>query len=155
MMSNISTNPQGHSAASSPSAAPHHHGHTIKDEILHDIGQHNAPENPCRKYAKMICLIISWVFIMCLLASTKEKIIPTKQLAVPFDETKSWVFPNQPESGRISIYLEGSFLADAFSNVTTNYLSVYLQSVIQAETAESNVTGLLGKREISYHVGCF
>lgn len=71
--------------SSPPHPANEDHNH-IDD---HDTGQ--SP-NTCRKYSKMVFLLISWLVFTSILTSKDEKHITLKQIVVSANQTKSEFF---------------------------------------------------------------
>ncbi|XP_055600405.1 P protein-like isoform X1 [Uranotaenia lowii] len=127
---------------------PHvHHlaGHYIgnitppKHDDLNDTGQnHSDEDNPFRKYTKIICLFITWMVIIGFLVVKDEKLIHPKHLSVPDGRTRSYVLPKVPLSTRVRFTFEGTFLGEPYTNITVNYLTIYLQSM--SSTLEGNMT---------------
>lgn len=116
-----------------PTHSPSFHlPHPLVSEAVKD-------EHPCKKYSKIICLFIAWLFIMGLLTSKSEKKEFIKHLSVPSHKPKFFNLPNLPESNNIGVSLYGAFLPDDFSNMSANYLTVYLQGVTSdLETNETD-----------------
>ncbi|XP_035779788.1 P protein-like isoform X2 [Anopheles albimanus] len=127
---------------------PHvHHlaGHYIgnitppKHDEINDTGQTNLDEDhPFRKYSKIICLFITWLLIMAFMVVKDEKLVASKHLSITPDRTKSYILPHLPQSSRVKVTLEGTFLSEPYSNITENYLTVYLQML--TSTLDANLT---------------
>ncbi|XP_058453934.1 P protein-like isoform X2 [Malaya genurostris] len=140
---------------------PHvHHlaGHYIsnitpKHEDFSDTGQNQMDEDhPIRKYSKIICLFITWMVIMCFLALKDEKIIAEKHLSIPVGKPRSYILPKLPLSTRVKLSFEGTFLGEQFSNITENYLTIYLQSLtsdLDRNVSDSRSAELGSVRNIS------
>ncbi|XP_050083930.1 P protein-like isoform X1 [Anopheles aquasalis] len=127
---------------------PHvHHlaGHYIgnitppKHDEINDTGQTNLDEDhPFRKYSKIICLFITWLLIMAFMVVKDEKLVSSKHLSITPDRTKAYILPHLPQSSRVKVTLEGTFLSEPYSNITENYLTVYLQML--TSTLDANLT---------------
>uniref|UniRef100_A0A1S4H1G3 CitMHS domain-containing protein n=2 Tax=Anopheles gambiae TaxID=7165 RepID=A0A1S4H1G3_ANOGA len=125
---------------------PHvHHlaGHYIgnitppKHDDINDTGQTNLDEDhPFRKYSKIICLFITWLLIMSFMVVKDEKMVEPKHLSISPGKTKAYILPHLPQSTRIKVTLEGTFLSEPYSNITEHYLEVYLQML--SSTLEGN-----------------
>ncbi|XP_058826333.1 P protein-like isoform X2 [Topomyia yanbarensis] len=141
---------------------PHvHHlaGHYIsnnpppKHEDYNDTGQNHIDEDhPFRKYSKIICLFITWLLIMGFLVVKDEKIITDKHLSIPVGKPKAYILPKLPLSSRVKLSFDGTFLGEQFSNITENYLTIYLQSLtsnLDKNVSDTYSTELGSVRNIS------
>ncbi|XP_058125318.1 P protein-like [Anopheles ziemanni] len=127
---------------------PHvHHlaGHYIgnitppKHDDLNDTGQNQLDEDhPFRKYSKIICLFITWLLIMAFMVVKDEKLVEPKHLSIAPFKTKAYILPHLPQSSRIKVTLEGTFLSEPYNNITEHYLTVYLQML--SSTLETNIS---------------
>ncbi|XP_052864843.1 P protein-like [Anopheles cruzii] len=128
---------------------PHvHHlaGHYIgnitppKHDDINDTGQngHLDEDHPFRKYSKIICLFITWLLIMAFLVVKDEKLIEQKHLSVSPGKTRAYILPHLPQSSRVKVTLEGTFLNEPYSNITEYYLTAYLQML--TSTLEANLS---------------
>lgn len=78
-----------------------------KDDERHDI---HHDQNPFHKFGKMGCLIFVWLLMVTFLASTPEKHLETRQLAIPIEEPRIYNFTQTPSGTRINATLSGAFL---------------------------------------------
>lgn len=63
-----------------------------------------------------------------MLTYTPEKKIQQKQLSIPILKAKQYTLPNLPLSPRVLLSFDGGFLNEKFTNRTSQFISVYLQS---------------------------
>ncbi|XP_058062924.1 P protein-like isoform X2 [Anopheles bellator] len=128
---------------------PHvHHlaGHYIgnitppKHDDINDTGQngHLDEDHPFRKYSKIICLFITWLLIMAFMVVKDEKLVEQKHLSISPGKTRAYILPRLPQSSRVKVTLEGTFLSEPYSNITEHYLTVYLQML--TSTLEANLS---------------
>lgn len=75
---------------------------------------------------------------MLVLASKSEKHNFSKHLSVPNNKPKTLILPHVPDSDKVVLNLFGAFLPDDFSNMSSNFLTIYLQGV--TSNLESNET---------------
>lgn len=59
---------------------------------------------------KIGCLVFVWIIMVTFLASTPEKVLEKRQLAVPIAEPRLYNFTKLPRSTRINATLSGAFL---------------------------------------------
>lgn len=124
---------------------PHvHHlvGHFIgnitppKQEDI-DTGQHPLDDDyPFRKYSRIICLFITWILIMVFLVVKDEKMVEPKHLSIQDGRTRAYILPHLPLNSKVKFFFDGTFSGERFTNITDNYLTIYLQSL--TSTLEGN-----------------
>lgn len=85
---------------------PSHHLETPPKDGHDD----HKDQNPFHKSGKMIFLILVWIMMVSFLASTPEKHLETRQLAIPIAEPRIYNFTQIPSGTRINATLSGAFL---------------------------------------------
>lgn len=103
--------------------------------------EEKTDQNPFHKFRKIGCLTAVWCLMVMCLASTPEKVLERRQLAVPIAENMVYDFPKLPQGTRINATFAGAFvppktsIEDQSRNRRTktekdleNYIRVYLRS---------------------------
>ncbi|XP_012270916.1 P protein [Orussus abietinus] len=108
-------------------------GHGTDEEDPHDAGSthdhiHEGKQKPVYRYVKLILLICCWLIFTIILMTKSEKVEVMRQMSVPSNQTRNYIFTEPLQSDLVSITLEGSFLP-VNANLSKYTLTVWLELV--------------------------
>lgn len=97
-------------------------------------------------WAKMVILLAVWMIFTGFLMSKNEKVLHYKQLSIPEGRTKTYILEGAPLEPRVGLILEGAFLSEHYTNMSENYLAVYLQ-LVYSNPSSRNGSSLFNEAE--------
>ncbi|XP_046615982.1 P protein-like [Neodiprion virginianus] len=98
---------------------------TIKDGI--DSHSHESQPKPAYRYIKLVLLVACWCLFTFILMTKREKEGTMHQISVQVDQIRSYLILEHPTQRQVAVTLEGALLPPVYANLTTNYLTVWLE----------------------------
>ncbi|PNF30980.1 P protein [Cryptotermes secundus] len=84
---------------------------------------------PWLRYTKMFALFMVWLVFTMVLITKREKENRMHQISIPEGEIRSYWLREHPTNRMLELALRGAFLPAYYANMSTNYLSVWIQLV--------------------------
>ncbi|XP_069685556.1 P protein isoform X2 [Periplaneta americana] len=106
-----------------------------------------SPVKPWMRYTKIFILFLVWLLFTAVLIMKSEKENKMHQISIPEGEIKSFWIREHPTSPKLELALRGSFLPAYYGNLSSKYLSVWVQLVKFSPDFEpiANSSAFIGK----------